>query len=100
PTWPAQDFGPLTAPNVRATSGWLALTGASSVIRLEMTLQAEDYEALAAFRYAIRKFLRFSKEALAGAKLTPEQYEALLAIKSRGANGLTVGGVGGRAQGK
>lgn len=51
-------------------------------------LQPEDYEALAAFRYAMRKFLRFSKDFLAQKKLTPEQYEALLAIKSadRGLN--------------
>lgn len=56
-------------------------------------LQPEDYHALAAFRYAMRKFLRYSKEALAaGAQLTPEQYEALLAIKVRSASkGITVG---------
>jgi len=48
-----------------------------------MSLKSEDYEALGTFRYAMRKFLRFSKEVLAGAKLTPEQYEALLAIKGR-----------------
>jgi DNA-binding MarR family transcriptional regulator len=46
-------------------------------------LQAKDYSALASFRHAMRKFSRFSKELLAGANLTPEQYEALLAIKSR-----------------
>jgi DNA-binding MarR family transcriptional regulator len=45
-------------------------------------LEAEDYDALAAFRYAMRKFLRFSKEALSESGLTPEQYEALLAIRS------------------
>jgi len=54
-------------------------------------LQAEDYSALGAFRYAMRKFLRFSKEALADAKLTPEQYEALLSIKSCSiGNGLNI----------
>lgn len=54
-------------------------------------LQAEDYSALGAFRYAMRKFLRFSKEALADAKLTPEQYEALLSIKScSNGNGLNI----------
>jgi DNA-binding MarR family transcriptional regulator len=48
-----------------------------------MQLHSEDYNALGAFRYAMRKFLRFSKEFLAtDAKLTPEQYEALLAIKN------------------
>jgi len=39
----------------------------------------------------MRKFSRFSKELLAGAKLTPEQYEVLLAIKSRAReNGLNI----------
>jgi DNA-binding MarR family transcriptional regulator len=55
-------------------------------------LQAEDYEALAAFRYAMRKFLSFSKRALADeAQLTPEQYEALLALKAfSSSTGLTI----------
>ncbi|MEY2584308.1 MAG: hypothetical protein QOD80_334 [Verrucomicrobiota bacterium] len=45
-------------------------------------LVPDDYEALANFRYAMRKFLSFSKQALkAEAHLTPEQYEALLALK-------------------
>ena len=55
-------------------------------------LLPEDYEALASFRYAMRKFLNFSKRALAAeADLTPEQYEALLALKAySGPSGLTV----------
>lgn len=62
-------------------------------------LQAEDYGALGDFRYAVRKFLRFSKEFLVGLKLTPEQYEALLAVKTRsGSNGMTVGELSERLQ--
>jgi DNA-binding MarR family transcriptional regulator len=59
---------------------------------VKKALQAKDYDALGAFRYAMRKFLRVIKEVVAArAKLTPEQYEALLAIKgSSGANGVTV----------
>ncbi|MFN2623193.1 MAG: MarR family winged helix-turn-helix transcriptional regulator [Chthoniobacterales bacterium] len=55
-------------------------------------LLPEDYEALASFRYAMRKFLNFSKRALAAeADLTSEQYEALLALKAfSGPSGLTV----------
>ena len=55
-------------------------------------LLPDDYEALAAFRYAMRKFLNFSKRALAAeAHLTPEQYEALLALKAfSGETGLTI----------
>ena len=61
---------------------------------------AKDYAALAAFRYALRKFLRFSKEFLATkAKLTPEQYEALLALKAFSTNhGLLVGELSERLQ--
>ncbi len=55
--------------------------------------------ALASFRYGLRKFLRFSKEFLATADLTPEQYEALLAIKSfASAAGLLVGQLSERLQ--
>ena len=67
---------------------------------MKKPLQSKDYAALGAFRYAMRKFLRFSKDAVAQrAKLTPEQYEALLAIKSSsGANGVTVGEISERLQ--
>ena len=70
------------------------------VSAVKKTLQAKDYIALGAFRYAMRKFLRFSKEVVAArAKLTPEQYEALLAIKgSSGADGMTVGEISERLQ--
>ena len=51
----------------------------------------DDYEALANFRYAMRKFLSFSKRALAAEGMSPEQYEALLALKAfAGATGLTI----------
>src|SRR5438045_1008358 len=48
----------------------------------------------------MRKLLRFSKELVATrAKLTTEQYDALLAIKgSSGANGVTVGEISERLQ--
>jgi len=40
-----------------------------------------DYQALAAYRYAIRRFLRFSEEAAREAGITPQQYQLMLAIK-------------------
>jgi DNA-binding MarR family transcriptional regulator len=40
-----------------------------------------QYETLAAFRYALRKFLHFSETAAQAAGLTPQQHQALLAIK-------------------
>jgi DNA-binding MarR family transcriptional regulator len=63
-------------------------------------LLADDYEALANFRYAMRKFLSFSRQALATkGELTMEQYEALLAIKAfTGSTGLTIGQLSERLQ--
>ena len=44
-------------------------------------LTKEEYEKLAAFRFALRQFLRFSEEAAHEAGVTPQQHQALLAIK-------------------
>ncbi len=44
-------------------------------------LSKKDYESLSAFRYALRRFLRFSEEAAEAVGLTPQQHQALLAIK-------------------
>lgn len=40
-----------------------------------------DYKALAAFRHALRQFLAFSEAAAREAGLTPQQHQALLAIR-------------------
>jgi DNA-binding MarR family transcriptional regulator len=40
-----------------------------------------DYQALAEFRYQIRKFLHFSEQAVHGAGLERGQYQLMLAIK-------------------
>lgn len=40
-----------------------------------------DFEAVAAFRYAIRRFLRFSEQAARRERITPQQHQLLLAIK-------------------
>ena len=63
-------------------------------------LQNEDYDALAAYRYAMRKFLRFSKDELRQhGGVTPEQYEAMLALRAFGnSRGLTVGQLSERLQ--
>jgi DNA-binding MarR family transcriptional regulator len=63
-------------------------------------LTLQDYHRLASLRYVLRKFLRFSKELLRSeAKLTPEQYEALLAIRAFSTNqGMTVGQLSERVQ--
>ena len=40
-----------------------------------------EYESLASFRYVLRQFLRFSEEAAITVGITPQQHQALLAIK-------------------
>jgi DNA-binding MarR family transcriptional regulator len=45
------------------------------------TILKKDYEALAAFRYAMRQFLRTSENNARAAGITPQQYQLLLAIK-------------------
>jgi DNA-binding MarR family transcriptional regulator len=42
---------------------------------------AAEYQALAAFRHALRRFLEFSTAAARAAGLPPQQHQALLAIK-------------------
>jgi DNA-binding MarR family transcriptional regulator len=42
-----------------------------------------DYEALAEFRYLVRRFLEFSQNAARSVGLAPAQHQALLAIKGR-----------------
>ena len=51
-----------------------------------------EYKSLAEFRYRLRLFLRFSEEAGAASGLTPQQYQALLAIRGfPGKDWVTVG---------
>jgi DNA-binding MarR family transcriptional regulator len=62
-------------------------------------LDKAQYETLAAFRYALRQFLRFSEEAAQAAGVTPQQHQALLAIKGfPGRDRVTVGELAERLQ--
>ena len=47
----------------------------------EEIISMSDYQALAEFRYQIRRFLRFSEEVAYTADLEPQQHQLLLAIK-------------------
>ena len=58
-----------------------ASVGARSKPTGTATAPAVDYEALAQFRFQLRKFLSFSEAAARKAGLTPQQHQALLAIK-------------------
>lgn len=55
-------------------------------------LSKADFESLAEFRYALRKFLGFSEDAATKHGVTPQQYQALLAIEGYpGRNWVTIG---------
>src|SRR6476659_1509253 len=54
---------------------------ARSITTKKSTVSQEEYETLAAFRYQLRQFLRFSEEAAKSVGLTPQQNQALLTIK-------------------
>jgi DNA-binding MarR family transcriptional regulator len=60
--------------------------------RSDGSLTKADYEALAAYRHAMRSFAAFSEQAARAAGLTPQQHQALLAVKGApGRSSLTVG---------
>ncbi len=50
-------------------------------MRKTESLDKAEYERLAAFRHALRRFLHFSEAAANAAGVTPQQHQALLAIK-------------------
>lgn len=54
--------------------------------RLE-SITGSDYEALAEFRYQIRKFLHFSETAARAGGVEPQQHQLLLAIRGFTATG-------------
>src|SRR3954469_5011573 len=62
-------------------------------------LTKRDFEALAQFRFGIRRYLRFSEETVRRHGLTPQQYQLLLALKGfPGPEWATVGELAERLQ--
>jgi DNA-binding MarR family transcriptional regulator len=62
-------------------------------------LRKTQYETLAAFRYALRRFIHFSEQAAEAVGLTPQQHQAMLAIKGfPGRDCVTVGELAERLQ--
>jgi DNA-binding MarR family transcriptional regulator len=62
-------------------------------------LTKSQYQMLAAFRYALRRFIHFSEQAAIAAGITPQQHQALLAIKGfPGRDRVTVGELAERLQ--
>ena len=46
-------------------------------------VQQSDYQALAEFRYQIRRFVRFSENAARATQLEPQHHQLMLAIKGK-----------------
>jgi DNA-binding MarR family transcriptional regulator len=61
-------------------------------------LQIEHYRNLARFRYALRRFLRFSENAAREARVSPGQYQLLLFVKDFPDPGPTVADLAERLQ--
>jgi len=62
-------------------------------------LTKHDFEALAQFRFGIRRYLRFSEETVRKHGLTPQHYQLLLALKGHpGREWATVGELADRLQ--
>ena len=60
--------------------------------RVEPRVSDREYEMLASFRHTLRRFLSFSEEAARVVGLTPQQHQAMLAIKGfQGREALTIG---------
>lgn len=57
----------------------------------DMALDDADYVALAQFRHTLRQFQAFSETRAAASGLTPQQHQALLAIRAAPAGRATIG---------
>lgn len=57
----------------------------------EMTLQNLDYQVLSTFRRDLRRFLAVSEELAQGQGIPPQQHQAILAIKGRPEQSLSIG---------
>ena len=68
----------MGTPGPHAATRPTTKTPASSA---DLAAAEADIEAIAAFRYAIRRFLRFSEQAARRERITPQQHQLLLAIK-------------------
>jgi len=58
---------------------------------MKQPLDQSDYQRLAEFRYQLRGFLKFSERAASKMGLSPQQHQALLAIKGTPVDHVTIG---------
>ena len=74
-------------------------SGNYSGVPVRTKITRTQYETLAEFRYALRKFLHFSETAAEAVGVTPQQHQAMLAIKGfPGRDRVTMGELAERLQ--
>lgn len=61
-------------------------------------INLQDVQALAEFRYHIRRFLRASEQLLKAAGLKPQQYQVMLYLKAAAGQATTIGYIAERLQ--
>ena len=61
-------------------------------------IRPSDYQALAEFRYQIRRFLRFSEQAARAAGIEPQQHQLLLALRAQPEGQADIGTLAERLQ--
>jgi len=71
-----------SSPGPRGVAARPPRAAAASVRSRAAALRDDDYEQLAQFRYALRRFLRESESAARKAHITPGQYQLLLFVRS------------------
>ncbi|HEX7945951.1 MAG TPA: MarR family transcriptional regulator [Phenylobacterium sp.] len=70
----------------------MSRAGASTAAAAKGGLDADDFQAVGAFRLALRRFLAFSEAGAQGAGITSQQHQALLAVKChRGPEPMSIG---------
>jgi DNA-binding MarR family transcriptional regulator len=68
-------------------------------MKLSSNIGDDEYQALAEFRYQIRRFLRCSEAAARGAGLEPQQHQLLLAVRGLpDGSSATIGNIAERLQ--
>src|SRR5687767_6882628 len=84
-------YDPYTSYYDILSSMWIfPINGRRTMPRRPKHLEASEYQQLAEFRYALRRYLRFSESAAEQMGLTAQHYQAMLAICASPEGRLTI----------
>lgn len=68
----------MTCHNKKRKKTMIEMSSSSAAVP---SLSKAEFEAIAAFRYSLRRFLRFSERAARREGITPQQHQLLLAVR-------------------